>query len=164
MEKQVIECILDLETSLSQQADRVDYPLQDVAMVDVVIDCCQRNGWQFERLDEDALTMAFQSHDYQWECQLQILEAAKQLIIYSALPVKIPASKQQTAVELVTRLNYGLKIGNFDLDLENLAIYYKTSLDVENAHIDSALINRLFHTNLTTVSKLMPEFVALETT
>jgi len=44
--------------------------------------------------------------------------------------------------KFLTRANYGMMIGNFEMDFTDGEIRYKTSIDVEGDKLSSALIKR----------------------
>lgn len=50
-----------------------------------------------------------------------------ELITLSFWPLTIPESKRQTVAEYLTRANYGLNIGNFELDMDDGEVRYKVS-------------------------------------
>ena len=56
----------------------------------------------------------------------------------------------------LTLTNYGLIIGNFELDLSDCEIRYKTSIDVEGDRLTPALIKRLVYTNVTMMDQYLP--------
>ena len=74
-------------------------------------------------------------------------EAVNQLLIYSVFPHAIPAAHRQTAMEFITRANYGMSIGNFEMDLSDGEIRYKTSLDARGVAINDTILNVLLQTN-----------------
>lgn len=53
------------------------------------------------------------------------------VLIYTVLPVRAPESKFPEMLELLTRANWGLPLGNFEMDLSDGEIRFKTSVDVE---------------------------------
>jgi hypothetical protein len=48
--------------------------------------------------------------------------------------------KQQTIAKFITRANYGMSLGNFELDFNDGEIRYKTSIDVTDDRLNFALI------------------------
>ena len=50
--------------------------------------------------------------------------------------------------KFLIRANYGMMIGNFEMDFTDGEIHYKTSIDVEGDKLSSALIKRLVYANV----------------
>ena len=51
--------------------------------------------------------------------------------------------------EFISRANFGLMIGNFELNFDDGEVRYKTSLDVEDTAINFNLIKNLVYANIT---------------
>ncbi|MEL7357739.1 MAG: hypothetical protein AAFN40_14365 [Cyanobacteria bacterium J06560_6] len=62
--------------------------------------------------------------------------------------------------QFITRANYGLILGNFELDYTDSEIRYKTSLDVESDRLTPALTKNLISTNVTTMDQYLPGLLA----
>ena len=58
------------------------------------------------------------------------------VLIYTILPVRAPESKFPEMLELLTRANWGLPLGNFEMDLSDGEVRFKTSVDVEGVPLN----------------------------
>lgn len=63
--------------------------------------------------------------------------------------------------EFLTRANYGLMIGNFEMDFNDGEIRYKTSIDVEGDNLSSALLKQLVYANVMTMDQYLPGIIAV---
>ncbi|MEL6492946.1 MAG: YbjN domain-containing protein [Cyanobacteria bacterium J06621_3] len=63
--------------------------------------------------------------------------------------------------QFITRANYGLILGNFELDYTDGEIRYKTSLDVESDRLTPALTKNLIYTNVMTMDQYLPGLLAV---
>jgi hypothetical protein len=66
-------------------------------------------------------------------------------------------------VEYLTRINYGLIIGNFEMDFDDGEIRYKTSIDVEDDPLTPALIRPVIYVNLLNMDRFLPGLEAVLT-
>ena len=64
-------------------------------------------------------------------------------------------------MEFITRANYGLLIGNFELDLADGEVRFKTGLDVRGAQLTATLAGRAIIPNLHAVNTYLPGLEAL---
>ena len=63
-------------------------------------------------------------------------------------------AKDHAAVsEFITRANFGMIIGNFELDLSDGEVRYKTSVDLEGVDIQSNMLRNLLYANVLTMDK-----------
>jgi hypothetical protein len=63
--------------------------------------------------------------------------------------------------EFLTRANYGMTIGNFELDYTDGEIRYKTSIDVTNDQLSPALIQTLVYINVAMMDEYLPGIQAV---
>jgi hypothetical protein len=71
------------------------------------------------------------------------------LAFHSILPVTVPNEKRGAVMEYITRANYGLSVGNFELDLDDGEVRFKTSVELADGELTPAMIGTLLACNLT---------------
>lgn len=115
------------------------------------------NEWLATRLGEEpVLQLAFQGNNGRWLCFAQAREDMRQVVFYSVAPVQIPDDKRAAVAEFITRANYGLILGNFEMDFEDGELRYKTSLDIEGADLAPALLQPITFVNVSTMDRYLP--------
>ncbi|NES73010.1 MAG: YbjN domain-containing protein, partial [Okeania sp. SIO2D1] len=102
------------------------------------------------------LRMLFQGQNGKWTCYARTRVEQSQFVFYSICPVKVPKPKRRAVGEFISRANYGMIIGNFELDFVEGEIRYKTSTDVEGLTLTLALIKRLVYTNVMMMDEYLP--------
>jgi len=113
--------------------------------------------WYFMQLDSrPILQMGFHGKNGKWTCYAQVNEDQELFFFYSVCPINIPENKRLAVSEFITRANYGLKIGNFELDFNDGEVRYKTSVDIENDRLSTALISNQVYANLWTMDRYLP--------
>jgi hypothetical protein len=63
--------------------------------------------------------------------------------------------------DFLTRANYGLIVGNFEMDLNDGEVRYKTSIDVEGDELTPALLRNLAYTNVKTMDRYLPGLMSV---
>jgi hypothetical protein len=61
-------------------------------------------------------------------------------LCYAVAPVQVEEALRPAVAEFVARANYGLWIGNFEMDWSDGEVRYKSSLDFEGVALTSELI------------------------
>jgi hypothetical protein len=114
----------------------------------------EQDEWPFTQL-EDALILktGFNGDNGQFTCFAQEREQQQQFVFYAVAPVKAPENSRLAVAEFLTRANYGLIVGNFELDFSDGEVRYKTSVDVENAEITEAVVKNLVYANVLTMDR-----------
>lgn len=120
------------------------------------------DDWNFEKLgDREVLRMGFSGDDGQWACFAQAREKQEQFVYYSVAPVKVPEDRRAAMAEFIARANYGMIIGNFEMDFSDGEVRYKTSIDVEDAELSHALIKHLVYANVLTMDRYLKGIMGL---
>lgn len=136
--------------------------MSDTPLFDAMVDFFKTDEWPFIQLeDRPVLSMNFDGKNAKWTCFAQAREEQQQFIFYSVCPVNAPAEKRPALAEFVTRANYGLIIGNFELDFEDGEIRYKTSLDAEELALNATIFKNLVYANVSMMDKYLPGIMSI---
>ncbi|MFP4147971.1 MAG: YbjN domain-containing protein [Nitriliruptoraceae bacterium] len=84
-----------------------------------------------------------------------------QVLVYSQFPRQVPEDRRATMMALITRINYGLAIGNLEMDLDDGDLRLRTSLDFGEDRLTGALLARLLGHNLATFDRYFPALDAV---
>ena len=127
------------------------------AILDLLQEFFTADGWPYTQLQgRSTLRTAYKGDNAQCTCYARAREDAQQLVFYSLLPVNVPEDKRLAVAELLTRINCGLIIGNFELDFEDGEVRAKTSIDVENDRLSKALIKQMVYANVFLMDDYIP--------
>lgn len=92
----------------------------------------------------------------QWVCIAHARESEDRFVFYSIGITAIPEEQRLAVAEFITRANFGLLIGNFEMDMSDGEVRFKTSIDVEGDRLSTALLRRLVDLNLEMMDKYLP--------
>ncbi|MEX1365269.1 MAG: YbjN domain-containing protein [Nannocystaceae bacterium] len=105
----------------------------------------------WEEDDEGDKTLAFlleDDQDNEWDCAVLVDDRDERLVFYSTMLEPVAPDYRPAVMEFVTRANFALPVGNFELDLEDGEICFKTSLDLEGVELHDSMSRNLIDTNL----------------
>jgi hypothetical protein len=120
------------------------------------------DGWPVaEVANQSIVSLNFQGQHGRWMCYGQTREDHQQFVFYSVCPVVVPEARRAAMAEFVTRANFGLIIGNFELDYADGELRYKTSIDVEGTEINQALIRQCVYANVLMMDQYLPGILSL---
>lgn len=126
-------------------------------LFETVVRYFTQEEWYFLKMDSrPTLQMSFNGSNGKWLCYANVNEEKGFFSFYSVCPINVPEERRATVAEFLTRANYGLMIGNFEMDYRDGEVRYKTSLDVENSEINLALIGNLVNVNLLMMDRYLP--------
>ncbi|OJX40393.1 MAG: hypothetical protein BGO78_11045 [Chloroflexi bacterium 44-23] len=111
--------------------------------------------------DRPLLRLNHWGENGRFSCQAEINENQKIFYFYSYFPVNVPPEKRSQIAELITRINYGMRVGNFELDYEDGEVRFKTSIDVENVDLSQALVSNHVYANVWTMDRYLSALFAV---
>ena len=125
--------------------------------LDKIIRYLQTENWNFsvERERQIILTSATGDNGT-YRIILDLKEEAHILIVYVYLPSKVPLEKRLQVAEYITRANYGLVIGNFELDFKDGEVRYKGSLEYADGDLPHKMMDQLIQKCAYTMNRYFP--------
>ena len=70
-------------------------------------------------------------------------DAAAQVVVYLVSPQRIPVASRLTACEYVVRVNQGLRLGGFDIDMNDGEFRFRIGIDVEGGELGTTMFRTL---------------------
>lgn len=115
------------------------------------------DGWHPQQIEGKLIyRMGFSGKNGQVTCYAQVREELEQFLFYAVAPVKVPEHSRVAIAEFIARANYGLRIGNFELDFSDGEVRYKSSIDFEGATLSPALIKNAIYPAVQTMDRYLP--------
>lgn len=122
----------------------------------------EEDDWPCEKLpDIPVLRVRFKGKHAVWRCYARTDEDRDFVFFYSSLDTFVPEEKRLEVAEFITRANYGLIIGNFELDFDDGELRYKTSLDMEGGTLTLGMVRQIVYANVQTMDRYYPGLMKL---
>ena len=122
----------------------------------------QEDGWHPQQMDDKTIFRVYFSGEHgDVRCYAQIRVDLEQFLFYVIAPIKAPEPVLPAVVEFVTRANFGLRIGCFEIDHEDGEVRYKSSLDFENETLTPGLIRNAVYPAVHTMDFYLPGLLAV---
>lgn len=92
------------------------------------------NGWEFDFDDKnEIIKLEIRGINSYFHSFLFVDEEQESLLCNTHIKQKIPPSKRLEVCDFMCRVNYELANGNFEMDMDNGEIRYRTYLDLADA-------------------------------
>lgn len=118
--------------------------------------------WHPQRLDDKTMyRMGFSGKNGDTTCYAQVRVELEQFLFYVIAPTKVPEGERVAAAEFITRANYGLRIGNFELDFSDGEVRYKSSIDFEGEPLTPGLIKHAIYPAVQTMDRYLPGLMSV---
>jgi hypothetical protein len=80
---------------------------------------------------------------------------------HSIIPVSVPARRRPAAAEYLTRANYNMRVGNFEMDYADGQVCFRTSMFLCGLRPTAELIRRTAFANFSSMDRYLPGLLAV---
>ncbi len=120
------------------------------------------DNWHPQQFEEKTIFRVYYSGENgDLRCYAQIRVDLEQFVFYVVAPVKAPEEVRPAVAEYITRANYGLRIGNFEMDYSDGEIRCKSSLDFEDSTLDNQLIRNVMYPAVHSMDFYLPGLMSV---
>jgi hypothetical protein len=120
------------------------------------------NGWPFTEVQGAPVLLGVLSGPAgSWSFYAQAVEEKDLILLYSICPQRVPPDRRLAVAEYLTRANYGLAAGNFELDLDDGEVRYKSALPIQGDGPDAIALKRLMRANGIAMETYLPGITAV---
>jgi hypothetical protein len=121
----------------------------------------ESDGWHPQEIEGHLLKMGFSGANSQVACFAQIRVDKQQFLFYVMSPVNVPEDRRARAAEFLTRANWGLRIGNFEMDYSDGQVRYKSSVDFEGFPLEGPMIRNAIYPAVQTMDRYLPGLMTM---
>ena len=86
--------------------------------------------------DKEIIHFIVSVDDYSWKILIRMVEKKQLVTVYSCFMTKFPENKREMVSEYINRVNYGTILGNFEIDMNDGEVHYKTSVNYEHVNLE----------------------------
>lgn len=127
-------------------------------------------GWDYDAVgDGITVVCSFKGSKHSWRCLAQAVEGRTLALFYSLALDEVPPERRGEAAVLVTRANYGLLEGAFELDLDDGELRLRTSVGLDRLDdgafgakgLAASLFGGIVLANVFTMDSYLPAILAV---
>jgi hypothetical protein len=127
---------------------------------DIVLEFFEGDEWNPEKVEASpALSMQFEGDNGKWTCLAYAYDERERFVFFSVLPVSVPEEKRTAVAEFLTRANFGMELGNFEMDFEEGDVQFRTSIDIEGGDLTPKMIQNIAYSNVVVADQYLPGLV-----
>ena len=128
----------------------------------LVLGFFEEQDWPVAEIEREELyETAFEGEHGIWPCRVHCYDTDRRLVFISAFAGIVPEELRAAVGELCNRANFGLAVGNFELDHDGGEVRFRTSLDATEAWPDVALVRNVVVANVLTFDQYLPAIEAV---
>jgi hypothetical protein len=120
-------------------------------------DFLEEDGWRPRRMEgKNAFSMGYTGKNGDYRCYAVVRVDLEEFLFYTVAPVRVPEAVRPAVAEFVTRANYGMRIGNYELDYSDGEVRYKSSINFEDEVLTEEAIRNAIYPAVQTADRYLP--------
>jgi hypothetical protein len=130
----------------------------NMSMFDKVTQFLAQENWKGVLVDHEdkVLHLGAGGSNGSYRVAIHVKEDDNVLLVFVQCPIKVPQDKRLVVAEYLTRANYGVTVGNFELDLGDGEVRVKGSIDYADGDLTAQMVDRLLSRCGSTMDRYFP--------
>jgi len=129
---------------------------------EAVVRYLEQDDWKFTLHDDRrTVVLAVAGKNGRYQCFVHVRDDHPVVSVFSIAGIRVPEARLAAMAEFLTRANYGLCLGNFEMDYSDGEVRCKTSLDIRDGELTTDMIKVLVHVNFGTMDRYFPGMMAV---
>ncbi|MFA6319062.1 MAG: YbjN domain-containing protein [Elusimicrobiota bacterium] len=131
-------------------------------LLDTVAEFLIDDKWVFDKVEgRDIIKTGVRVKNASYRMFIDCVEVRQQVMLYVLSPDVVAPEKRLFAAEFLTRANYGLRFGNFELDMDDGEVRFKVSVDVEGSLLSTQMVRNMVAMAVLTMDRYYPGLKAV---
>lgn len=117
--------------------------------IEAVVNFFDAAEWNYELDEEDQkLWSGMNGKNGNWKFFVAASDENEMCLAIAILPQKCPEERRQACAELLTRINCGLVMGCFEMDMEDGQVHFRTACPYPNGQLEDYIIKNVVGCNI----------------
>lgn len=132
-------------------------------LIDIAAAALSELGWDYKRVEQfPVLSVAIEAPNGIFDVFVHAHADKQRLLVYLR-PQGLTIENQQLGMmaDFLTRANYGLPLGNFELDMNDGELNFKNSIDVGGGSLTAAMVKTLVLFGVESMNRYLPGMRAI---
>lgn len=134
------------------------------ARYDTMVAWFSEMGWSFETFEEHGvLKMGLDASKTHLQCVARVIEEAELFSFYAIFPGRVPEGTRGEVAEFITRANFGLRLGAFEMNFDDGEVRFRAAVDMEGTPITqmTELIHQVVAAGVHTADHYFPGLMSV---
>lgn len=114
-----------------------------------------------QRGDEETITADFKTQVAAYHIVMKVEAEFEMFQIFGYAPVVMPEGSRRAIAEAVARANYGLRIGKFELDMNDGELRYHIAHILTEGNLDPVVADRCIDTTMAMLDRYFPAMLSV---
>ena len=112
-------------------------------LMTIVTEALDARETRYVRIDDESLMFRLQGGHATYDVLMVADEDLEQVGCLTILSTRVPVDRRHAMAEMVTRANYGMRIGNFEMDFADGELRFRAGIDVEGGLLGAEMVHNM---------------------
>ena len=117
-------------------------------LMTIIVEALDERGTVYSRIDDESLMVRIQGNHGTYDVLLVADDELEQVGCLCIFGSRVPPDRRHAMAEMVTRANYGLRIGNFEMDFTDGELRFRAGVDVEGGLLGAEMVHNMIGLSL----------------
>ena len=133
-----------------------------LSLIETIEQVLVEDDWHYERDDDrDVVMTGVKCRNTSLRMAFDAKEDKQIVLLYGLIDGRVPESRLAEAAEFISRANFGLLVGNFEMDWADGEIRFKVSVDVEGGELTPTMVRNMTNYCVVTVNRYYPSLMGV---
>lgn len=144
------------ETEVDRLLREIHSGVEVPVLLPVVRGALDAMEWSYTEPPGEGLVCDMAGEHTVYSFLFRVDEKLEIVCCYARVGFRVPPEKRMDVCEALTRANYGLRVGNFEMDMDDGEIRYKASIDVEGGVLGETMVQNLVRASVASFDRYYP--------
>ena len=126
------------------------------SLLDAVREAIETLEWEPDRADSKSMRIRIAGRTLNFALVVFTDDVARTFVCFAVLPIRVPEDRRLEVAEVIARINYRLRLGNFDIDFADGEVRYRAGCDVEGGKLTQHMVLTVFGNVCASVDRYGP--------
>lgn len=147
--KDKTEILLDLDTGtqiervIERAAEAPSHAADAALLHSAILAALADRGWTTYLDEPPAVMVDLRGADASYTCRYLALEDMRAVVCYTRAPLLVPKASRRKVMEFITRVNYAISFGAFEMSLDDGGLYFRATCAVEDGVLTTEMVTTL---------------------
>jgi hypothetical protein len=104
-----------------------------------------------EHTGDGIIRFNFTGDQANWMVTICNFDDSRQIVVLSVVSSLVPVDRRPEMKEFISEVNFGLLVGNFEMDPKEGEVRFRTGTDVDDMVVDQTLVRNLIYGNVSSM-------------
>lgn len=129
--------------------------------MDTVLRFFQEDQWNYQMKSANLVRTGYRGERGTWVCFARVEDNPPRFCFTSTMCLNIPQHRRPAVMEYINRVNWGLPIGSFEMNVDTGDVRFRTAVALHEQCLTLPMVRSLVYINVHTIDHYVPGVISI---